>query len=32
MAMKRPQQDHGLLGSQILGKLFNDHIEYIMVP
>ena len=31
MAMKRPQQDHGLLGSQILGKLFNDYIEYIMV-
>ena len=31
MAMKRPQQDHGLIGSQILGKLFNDYIEYIMV-
>lgn len=31
MAMKRPQQDHGLLVSQILGKLFNDYIEYIMV-
>lgn len=31
MAMKRPQQDHRLLGSQILGKLFNDYIEYIMV-
>lgn len=31
MAMKRPKQDHGLLGSQILGKLFNDYIEYIMV-
>ena len=31
MAMKRPQQDHGLLGSHILGKLFNDYIEYIMV-
>ena len=31
MAMKRPQQDHGILGSQILGKLFNDYIEYIMV-
>ena len=31
MAMKRPQQNHGLLGSQILGKLFNDYIEYIMV-
>ena len=31
MAMKRPQQDHGFLGSQILGKLFNDYIEYIMV-
>ena len=31
MAMKQPQQDHGLLGSQILGKLFNDYIEYIMV-
>ena len=31
MAMKRPQQDHGFIGSQILGKLFNDYIEYIMV-
>lgn len=31
VAMKRPQQDHGLIGSQILGKLFNDYIEYIMV-
>lgn len=31
MAMKRPRQDHGLLVSQILGKLFNDYIEYIMV-
>lgn len=31
MAMKRPQQDHGFLGSQILGKLFNDYIEYVMV-
>ena len=31
MAMQRPKQDHGLIGSQILGKLFNDYIEYIMV-